>query len=70
MTAISGLMSWFGICVTYIRFRSGMKAQGLERSVLPFKSRLQPFLGWYGAVSTMFICLVRGTLPPFLASTF
>ncbi|ELU37892.1 amino acid permease [Rhizoctonia solani AG-1 IA] len=48
MTAVAGLMTWFGITVTYIRFYAGMKAQGIDRSTLPFSSNLQPFAfsGW------------------------
>lgn len=26
MTSVAGLMTWFGICITYIRFYKGMKA--------------------------------------------
>lgn len=61
MTAVAGLMSWFGISVTYIRFYAGLKAQGFDRTALPFSSRLQPFLGWYGVFSTIFICFVRAS---------
>ena len=58
MTAIAGLMTWFGIAVTYIRFHAGLKAQGIDRNTLPFKSPLQPFLAYYVVVSTLVICFV------------
>ena len=58
MTSIAGLMTWFGICVTYVRFYKGMKAQGMDRRTLPFYSRLQPYAAWYGLFSTIIICLV------------
>lgn len=54
-------MSWFGISVTYVRFYAGMKAQGFDRSTLPYKSRFQPYLGWYGVFSTIIVCFVRIT---------
>ncbi|KAF9513654.1 hypothetical protein BS47DRAFT_1362222 [Hydnum rufescens UP504] len=60
MTAIAGLMTWFGIAVTYVRFYAGMKAQGFDRSKLPFWSRLQPFAAWYVIVSTLVICFFSG----------
>ena len=63
MTSIAGLMSWFGISVTYVRFYAGMKAQGFDRSTLPYKSRFQPYLGWYGVFSTIIVCFVR-PFPP------
>ncbi|KAG6842502.1 hypothetical protein C0991_000028 [Blastosporella zonata] len=44
MTSVAGLLTWFGISVTYIRFYQGMKVQGYDRSRLPFASMLQP--GW------------------------
>lgn len=59
MTSIAGLMSWFGICVTYVRFHAGMKSQGMDRKSLPYVAPLQPYLGWYGVCSTLFICFVR-----------
>jgi len=58
MTAVAGLMTWFGICVTYIRFYAGAKAQGLDRSSLPYYSNLQPFAAWYGAISCLVISFV------------
>lgn len=59
MTAIAGLMTWFGICYTYIRFYAGMKVQGIDRKTLPFSSPLQPYAAWYGAIGTFVVCFVR-----------
>lgn len=58
MTSIAGLMSWFGIFVTYLRFYKGMKAQGIDRSTLPFTSSLQPYAAWYGTIACIVICFV------------
>ncbi|KAJ6516211.1 amino acid permease [Mycena sanguinolenta] len=60
MTSIAGLMTWFGICVTYIRFYKGMKAQGYDRTHLPFASRLQPFAAWYALVFCLVIAFFSG----------
>ncbi|KAJ7141220.1 amino acid permease/ SLC12A domain-containing protein [Mycena epipterygia] len=60
LTAIAGLMTWFGICVTYIRFYKGMKAQGYDRKKLPFASPLQPFAAWYGMIFCLIICFFSG----------
>ena len=65
MTSVAGLMSWFGIAVTYVRFYKGMKAQGIDRRTLPYYSRLQPFAGWYAVFSTVIICFVRTSLYPY-----
>ena len=58
MTAVAGLLTWFGISVTYIRFYTGMKVQGIDRTTLPFASRLQPYAAWYATISCSVICLV------------
>ncbi|KAK2461772.1 hypothetical protein APHAL10511_006235 [Amanita phalloides] len=60
MTAIAGLMTWFGICVTYTRFYRGLKAQGYDRRSLPFTSRFQPFAAWYALIFILVICFFSG----------
>jgi len=60
MTSIAGLMTWFGICFTYIRFYAGFKAQGFDRSTLPYASKLQPFAAWYAMISCLVICFFSG----------
>ena len=52
-------MSWFGIAVTYIRFYAGLKAQGIDRNKLPYKSPFQPYAAWYGATACLLINFVR-----------
>lgn len=54
------LLCWFGICVTYLRFFYACKAQGLDRSTLPYRSPLQPYLGWIGMVATLIILIFNG----------
>ena len=61
-SAVSGLSSWFGISVTYIRFHRGLKAQGIDRKTLPFMSSLQPFAAWYAAIGCFLVILVSTTL--------
>jgi len=60
MTAIAGLMTWFGIAVTYIRFYKGYTAQGFNRKDLPFYSRFTPYAAWYAAIACPFICFFSG----------
>ena len=52
-------MTWFGICLVYIRFHAGMKAQGLNRRDLPYASPLQPYAAWYGLFMCFIVCFVR-----------
>ena len=45
---------------TYIRFRAGWNAQGLDRSLLPFKASLQPYAAWYGIIAITVILIFSG----------
>lgn len=58
MTAVAGLMTWFGICVTYLRFYAGLKAQGFDRRDLPYATVLQPYAAWYGLIFCLVVCFV------------
>ncbi|TFY78490.1 hypothetical protein EWM64_g5522 [Hericium alpestre] len=60
MTSVAGLMTWFGIAVTYIRFYAGCKAQGIDRTKLPYSSGLQPYAAWYAAIACFVICFFSG----------
>ncbi|KAJ7162539.1 amino acid permease [Mycena crocata] len=60
MTSVAGLLTWFGISLTYIRFYKGMKAQGYDRSHLPYASRLQPFAAYYAMTFCLVICFFSG----------
>ncbi|KAF7301538.1 Amino acid permease [Mycena indigotica] len=60
MTSIAGLMTWFGISLTYIRFYKGMKAQGMDRSNLPYASRLNPYAAYYAAAFCLIIAFFSG----------
>lgn len=60
MTSIAGLMTWFGISITYIRFHKGFKAQGFDRAKLPYASKLQPYAAYYAATSCLIICFFSG----------
>jgi yeast amino acid transporter len=41
--AVSGLMMWCAICVGYLRFYYGLRAKGISRDELPYKSPFQPY---------------------------
>lgn len=60
MTSAAGLMTWFGISITYIRFYKGLKVQGYDRTKLPYSSKLQPFAAWYATGMCFVICFFSG----------
>ncbi len=67
---VAGLMTWFGICLTYIRFYQGLKVQGYDRSKMPFAVRFQPFPAWYGMIASLVICFVSFKYSSMLRSRF
>ncbi|KAN0082947.1 amino acid-polyamine-Organocation superfamily protein [Tylopilus felleus] len=56
----TGLITWFGIGVTYLRFYKGMKVQRIGREILPFASRLQPYAGWWCVCGCAFVLFFGG----------
>lgn len=50
MTSVCGLLTWWGICLTSTRFYAGLKAQGIDRKMLPYRAPFQPFLAYYGLI--------------------
>ncbi|THH11555.1 hypothetical protein EW145_g585 [Phellinidium pouzarii] len=60
MTSVAGLMTWFGICVTYLRFYKGFRVQGFSRATLPYASKLNPYAAWYAVIACPVICFFSG----------
>ncbi|KAG2077105.1 amino acid permease [Suillus decipiens] len=60
MTSVAGLMTWFGISVTYLRFYKGMQVQGIDRKTLPYYTNLQPYAAWWGTGATITVCFFSG----------
>ncbi|KAF8524045.1 amino acid transporter [Hysterangium stoloniferum] len=57
MSSVTGMLNWMGICITLIRFRKGLKAQGIDVKTLPFVSRLQPWIAWWSLCWVVVIIL-------------
>ncbi|KAK7044142.1 hypothetical protein VNI00_007859 [Paramarasmius palmivorus] len=60
LTAIGGLLNWFGISITYIRFHAGMVAQGFDRSKLPYRFSFQPYAAWYACIGCLLMAFLSG----------
>jgi len=60
MTSVAGLLTWWGIFVTYIRWHAGVKAQNIDKSLFPFRAPFQPYLSWYGLFMTSLILFFNG----------
>ncbi|KAK5281879.1 hypothetical protein LTR20_009929 [Exophiala xenobiotica] len=57
---VSGLIAWATLSFCYIRFFAAMKAQGVSRDSLPWKSPFQPYTAWVGFIGSSLITLITG----------
>ncbi|KAK4621235.1 putative proline-specific permease put4 [Fulvia fulva] len=60
ISAVSTLLVWGSICITYLRFYQGLKHNGIERTSLPWKSPLQPYLAYFGLCFCSVVALFNG----------
>ncbi|CZT21820.1 probable amino acid transporters [Ramularia collo-cygni] len=60
LSAVSTLIVWCSICVTYLRFYYGLEQNGIPRTSLPWKAPLQPFLAYFGTCFCTVIALFNG----------
>ena len=54
LSGMTGFVAWLGIAVSHYRFRKGLLAQGIDLSVLPYRSPFFP----YGPLFAFALCLV------------
>lgn len=63
LTTISTLFTWFAICLSYVRFHAALKAQGVPRSDMPMRVKLNdksPILGWISGGFFVFVIFLNG----------
>ncbi|KAI9748025.1 MAG: hypothetical protein M1835_001909 [Candelina submexicana] len=60
LTTIANLFTWMSISIAYIQFNKALKAQGVDRNSLVFKSPFQPFLAWFSLIYFAIITLFNG----------
>lgn len=72
IATLSAILAWATICYTYIRFHAAMKAQGINRDDLAYKSPFQPYLSWICLVFFIVVILINGfyAFTPWDTNTF
>ncbi|RYN27113.1 Arginine permease [Alternaria tenuissima] len=60
ITTIAGLIGWLVIEGTYLRFYYALKAQGISRDRLAYKSPMQPYLAWVTGGALVLVILFSG----------
>jgi amino acid transporter len=60
LVTIASLFTWTSICIAYIQFHKALKAQGVDRNTLVFKSKFQPYTAWFALIYFGMIILFNG----------
>lgn len=63
LVTVFGALNWISVLTSYLGFRRGMKAQGIDRDQLPYRGPLQPYGAWYALGLTILIIIFNGKKP-------
>lgn len=72
ISGVAVFIVWGLISYTHIRIRHAWRIQGFDLNQLPYRTRLYPYIAWFGLGANIFLALVQGwtTLSPFDAGDF
>ncbi|KAF9017102.1 hypothetical protein BDZ89DRAFT_1140979 [Hymenopellis radicata] len=60
LASVAAMINYFWMCLAWIRFDAGMKAQGMSRDALPFKGVWMPYAPWFGLVWCVLLTVTNG----------
>lgn len=60
LTTVASLFTWCSICIAYLQFHKALKAQGIDRNTLVFKSVFQPYTAWFALIYFAVIIIFSG----------
>jgi amino acid transporter len=60
LSAVSTLIVWAAVCVTYLRFYYGLRHNGVARASLPYRAPLQPFLAYFALCFCVVVAFFNG----------
>lgn len=69
LSSITGLLTWWTILFSYLRFYAGLKHQRIDRNNLDYKAPFQPWLSYFGIVMITLIIIFNG-FQVFLANSW
>ncbi|MCJ1254926.1 hypothetical protein MMC24_002742 [Lignoscripta atroalba] len=72
LTTIASLFTWVSVSIAYIQFHKALKAQGVDRNTLVFKSPFQPYTAYGSLCFFLIIILFNGfyVFKPFSVDSF
>ncbi|EIM89167.1 uncharacterized protein STEHIDRAFT_94289 [Stereum hirsutum FP-91666 SS1] len=60
LASVASLINYSWMCLTWIQFNRGLKAQGIERASLPFKGKFVPYAAWVGLIGCLVLTITNG----------
>lgn len=60
LVTVFGTLNWVSVLLSYINFTRGMRAQGIPRSLMPYRGPLQPYGSYFAIVVTILVVLFNG----------
>ncbi|KAI8951159.1 AAT family amino acid transporter [Xylaria longipes] len=60
LAAVSTLITWSVVLITYLRFYYGLRQNGISRDSLPYKSPLQPYLAYFALCFCVIVAFFNG----------
>ncbi|KIY48034.1 amino acid permease-like protein [Fistulina hepatica ATCC 64428] len=60
LVSAATFVNWIIICLVYLRFYYGLRAQGIDRKELPWAAPFQPYAAWIGLISFSILFLTAG----------
>ncbi|KAK5660819.1 hypothetical protein OQA88_12188 [Cercophora sp. LCS_1] len=60
ISGVAGLITWASTCLSFLGFMRAMKAQGVSRDDMPYRSPWQPYTAIYGLVLNIIVALTQG----------
>ncbi|GAA5984516.1 hypothetical protein JCM11641_007008 [Rhodosporidiobolus odoratus] len=57
ISSVTGLINWWCILLSYLRFYYAAKKQGLDRQEFPYRAPFQPYLSYFGFVMITLIII-------------
>lgn len=60
LVTVFGTLNWVSVLVSYIQFTRGMQAQGIPRSIMPYRGPLQPYGSYAALLITVLVVFFNG----------
>jgi amino acid transporter len=60
LVTVAQLLTWICIIIAYLRFRSALIAQNVDRNTLIFKSKFQPYTAYFALIYFSIIVIFNG----------